>query len=256
VGHNVPSLAKLLEAHGEGWRAFVGSAEHGESWVAPGVSVGIAGEPSHNLNWIVCYGPEGVREGIAAAARVLRRRRLPALVFAASPVAPEAAATASELGLVYAGRIPVMCAHASAVVRADGGHWTRRVTDVEGVQVAGEVLGDAFELPAEWCQRILGVRFGARDDAFAFLALHDGRPVAVAGSAQIGDIAGIYAVGTRRTHRRRGAGSAAASAAIDHHLESGAHWFGVLAAPNAEPFYAGLGFVAVDHASTWVLETA
>ena len=38
------------------------------------------------------------------------------------------------------------------------------------------------------------------------------------------------------------------SAAIDHQLRAGAHWFGLLSAPEAEPFYAGLGFVAVDHA--------
>ena len=43
------------------------------------------------------------------------------------------------------------------------------------------------------------------------------------------------------------------SAAIDHELRAGAHWFGLLSAPAAEPFYAGLGFVAVDHASAWVL---
>jgi hypothetical protein len=43
------------------------------------------------------------------------------------------------------------------------------------------------------------------------------------------------------------------SAAVDHQLRAGAHWFGLLTAPDAEPFYAGLGFVTVDHPDVWVL---
>jgi hypothetical protein len=255
VSHRSPSLVDLVRAHGEGWRAFIGSAEHGESWAAPGVSVGIGGEPSHDLNWIVAFGPEGVSDGIAGAVIVLRRRSLPGVLYAASPVAAEAAAVAGDLGLEPSGSVPVMCAHASDVVRTEGEHQTRRVADIEGVLAAGDVLGDAFDLPVDWCQRLLGVGFAGRTDAGLFLALHDGRPVAAAGSAQVGDIAGIYAVGTRHSHRRRGAAGAAVSAAIDHHLGLGARWFGLLSSPDAEPFYAGLGFVAVDHASAWVLET-
>ena len=212
MGHRVPSLVELVGSYGEGWRAFIGSAERGESWAAPGVSVGIGGEPSHDLNWIVAYGPDGVSDGIAAAVAVLRRRALPGVLYAASPVAAEAAQVASDLGFIHSGAVPVMCAHAGDVVRAEGGHETRRVADVEGVLAAGDVLGDAFELPVDWCQRLLGVGFPGRTDASVFLSLHDGRPVAVAGSAVIGDIAGIYAVGTRHSHRRRGGGASVASA--------------------------------------------
>ena len=250
----MPSLVELMSAHGEGWRVFMGSAERGASWTAPGVSVGIGGEPSHNLNWIVAYGPDGVAEGIAAAVTELRRRGLPGLLYSASPAAAEAAGAAEELGLVHSGSVPLMCAHAGDVVRAEGDHGTRRVDDVEGVLAAGDILGDAFELPVDWCQRLLGVGFAGRTDASVYLSLHDGRPVAAAGVARIGDIAGIYAVGTRHSHRRRGAGATAVSAAIDHELRAGAHWFGLLSAPDAEPFYTELGFVAVDHASTWVLD--
>ena len=254
--HGVPSLVELMGAHGEGWRAFVASAERGESWAAPGVSVGIGGEPSHDVNWIVAYGPEGVGQGIAAAVTELRRRGLPGLLYAASTVATEAAIAADALGLVHSGSVPLMCAHATDVVSAERGHESRRVDDVEGVLAAGDILGDAFGLPVDWCQRLLGVGFAGRTDASLYLSLHDGRPVAAAGVARIGDIAGIYAVGTRHSHRRRGAGATAVSAAIDHELRAGAHWFGLLSAPDAEPFYAGLGFVAVDHASTWVLAPA
>ena len=39
-------------------------------------------------------------------------------------------------------------------------------------------------------------------------------------------------------------------------MDAGARWFGLFSPPAAQPFFAGLGFVAVDHASTWVLEGA
>jgi GNAT superfamily N-acetyltransferase len=253
MGHRTPSLLELVGAQGEGWRAFVGSAERGESWSAPGVSVGIGGEASHDLNWIVAYGPDAVGDGIAMAATVLRRRNLPGVLYAASPVATEAGEVAGDLGFLHAGHLPLMCAHAGDVVRAEGGHETARVSDVEGVLAAGDVLADAFGLPVDWCQRLLGVGFAGRTDVAVFLALYDGRPVAVAGSARIGDIAGVYSVGARHSHRHRGAGAAAVSAAIDHDMRAGARWFGLLSSPSAEPFYAGLGFVVVDHVSRWVL---
>ena len=74
----------------------------------------------------------------------------------------------------------------------------------------------------------------------------------MAGSALVGDIAGIYARRHAHSHRRRGAGASAVSAAIDYELRAGAVVLPALR-DNAEPFFEGLGFVAVDHASTWVL---
>lgn len=249
-----PSLVELFRAQGDGWRAFLGAAERGESWAAPGVSVGIGGEASPDVNWIVAYGPEAVGDGIEAAVRVLRRRNLPGSLYAASTVAAEAAEAARDLGFTAAGHVPLMCAHAGDVVRAAEGHETRVVDDMEGILAAGDVLGDAFDLPVDWCQRLLGVGFARLTGAVACLALHDGRPVAVAGAALTGDIAGIYAVGTKSSHRRRGAGGAALSAVVDRQLRAGARWFGLFSAPDAEPFYGGLGFVAVDHPGLWVLE--
>jgi GNAT superfamily N-acetyltransferase len=255
-GHATPSLAQLFHAQGEGWRAFMGAAERGESWAAPGVSVGIGGEASPDLNWVVAYGPDGVAEGIAAAVKVLRRRNLPGSLFAASTVADEAAAVARELGLSDAGHVPFMCVRPSDAVRVAEGHETRLVDDLDGILAAGDILADAFELPVDWCRRLLGAGFGRLTDASAYLALHDGRPVAVAGSARVGDIAGIYAVGTRSSHRRRGAGAVALSAVMDLQLRTGARRFGLYSAPDAEAFYAELGFVAVDHPGRWVLGPA
>jgi hypothetical protein len=254
MSHNTPSLSELCRAHGDGWRAFSSAAERGESWAAPGVSVGIGGEAAEVMNWLVAFGPDGVASGIASAAAVLRRRGLPGSLYAASTVAAEAGEAAAELGFARSDHVALMCAHAGDVVRAAEGHGAVRVSGVEGILAAGEILGDAFDVPVDWCQRLLGVDFARLPDAVAYLALHDGRPVAVAGSALVGDIAGIYAVGARTTHRRRGAGAVAVSAVVDHQLRAGARWFGLFSDPQSEPFFAGLGFVAVDHPSVWVLK--
>jgi GNAT superfamily N-acetyltransferase len=247
---------ELVGALGEGWAAFVGTAERGEALSAPGVSAGLSGEPSRDLNWIVAYGPDGVAEGVTRAVRRLRERGLPGVVYAASTAASEVDAIADELELPSAGVLPVMCVHAGDVVRAESAHEVRRVTDIEGVLAAGDVMGDAFDLPVDWCQRLLGVGFTSSPVAELYLSCHDGRPVAVAGVARVGSVAGIYAVGTRHSHRRRGAAAAAVSAALDHHLSTGAHWSGLLSAPEAEPFYTGFGFVVVDHAAVWIVEGA
>ena len=253
MSHNTPSLVELFRAQGDGWRAFIGAAERGESWAAPGVSVGIGGEASEDCNWIVAYGPDGVAEGVASGAAALRRRMLPGSVYAASTVASVAGEAAEALGFARTGHMPLMCAHATDVVRASGEHETRLVDDTETILAAGDIIADAFELPVDWCRRLVGVGFERLHGDVAYLALHDGRPVAVAGSALVGDIAGLYAVGTKVSHRRRGAGAAAMTAVVDHQMRAGAHGFGLLSVPPAEPFYAGLGFVAVDHPGVWVL---
>ena len=63
----------------------------------------------------------------------------------------------------------------------------------------------------------------------------------------------LCAVGTRLAHRHRGAASEALSAAIDYHVNEGAHLFGLVSVPGAEQLYAGLGFVAVDHLRGWLV---
>jgi hypothetical protein len=247
---------QLVRALGEGWRAFSGGAERGVTLAAPGVSAGLSGEPSRELNWIVAYGPEGVADDVARAVHLLRERGLPGVVYAASPVAGDVAAVAGDLGLRDAGTASVMCVHATDVVRAESTHDIRRVADAEGGVAACGVLADAFDLPADWYRRLLGADVVGRSDAELFLSLHGDRPVAVAGGAKMGAIAGIFVVGTVHTHRRRGAGATAVTAALDFYLGAGAHWCGVLSAPATEPFFTGFGFVAVDHAGAWTVEGA
>jgi hypothetical protein len=125
---------------------------------------------------------------------------------------------------------------------------------MDGLRDAADVLGDAYEIPPGWVRSMLGPTFPDLPDADVFLTRRKGRALAAAGTGRSGSTVGVYAVGTRLAHRRRGAAAAAVSAALDHHVCSGARLFGLLSAPTAEPLFAGLGFSVVDHAQIWHVE--
>ena len=84
---------------------------------------------------------------------------------------------------------------------------------------------------------MLGPTFPDLPGVDVFLTRRKGRALAAAGTGRSGSTVGIYAVGTRLAHRRRGAAAAAVSAALDHHVRTGAHLFGLLSDPDAEALY-------------------
>jgi hypothetical protein len=186
--------------------------------------------------------------------RALRERRLPGSIAVLSPAAEEAAEAATDLGLVDGGADAFMCVHAADARHVEHGYAVERVSDLDGVMDAADALGDAYELPPEWIRSMVGSVFPDIPNADLFVTRREGRALAAAGTGRIGPTVGVYAVGTRMAHRRRGAAAAAVSAAIDYHARTGAHLFGLLSAPGAEPLYAGLGFSVVDHARIWHVE--
>jgi len=141
-----------------------------------------------------------------------------------------------------------------AVRHVEHEYVVERASDVDGVMDAADVLGDAYEIPPEWVRSLLGPTFPDVPSADVSLTRREGRALAAAGSGRSGSTVGIYAVGTRQAHRRRGAAAAAVSAALDHHVRTGAHLFGLLSDSAAEPLYASLGFAVVDHAQMWRVE--
>jgi GNAT superfamily N-acetyltransferase len=147
-----------------------------------------------------------------------------------------------------------MCAHSADARHIDHEYVVERVADLDGVMDAADVLGDAYEIPPEWVRSMVGPTFPDLPNADLFLTRREGRALAAAGTGRSGSTVGIYAVGTRLAHRRRGAAAAAVSAALDHHVRTGAHLFGLLSDPDAEALYASLGFAVVDHAQMWHVE--
>ena len=248
------SLVDLGRAVGDGWCAFVRGAVRGEVLLVPGGSLGIGGEAFPDMNFGYVFGPQGVGNAVRRFDQLLRERRLPGSIAVLSPAAEEAAEAAAGLGLVAGGSIPFMCAHSADARHIDHEYVVERVADLDGVMDAADVLGDAYEIPPEWVRSMVGPTFPDLPNADLFLTRREGRALAAAGTGRSGSTVGIYAVGTRLAHRRRGAAAAAVSAALDHHVRTGAHLFGLLSDPDAEALYASLGFAVVDHAQMWHVE--
>ncbi len=254
MGAHPLSLVNVGRCLGDGWCLFVRAAVRGEALLLPGGSLGLGGEDFPDTNEGVITGPQGAEDAARRFAARLRERDLPGTIVALSTCAPEVEAVAAGLGLEPATPSPIMCLRAADARRPEKAYPVERVSDVAGVRAAAVVLADAFGLATEQCEAMLGPGFPELAGADMFLALREGRAVAAAGAARIGSTVGIYAVGTREAHRRRGAGAAAVSAAVDHHVRGGAHLFVLLAATDAEPFYESLGFVVADRPRCWVVE--
>lgn len=245
------SLIEVTRALGECWCAFLGAAVRGETLRLPGGSLGIGGEDHPDTNIGFVHGPDGPAEAVARFAARLRERGLPGRLVVLSTVAAEVEGAAR--GLEPGPPLPLMCLHAADARRADVAYPTERVSGVDGVREAGLVIGDVFGLPPRVAGDVLGPRFGELPSADIFLARHDGRAIAAAGTARCGSLVGIYVVGVREAHRRRGAGTAVVAAAMDHHIEAGAHLFALVSTPAAERFFANLGFVVADHLRLWTV---
>ncbi|HEY5387085.1 MAG TPA: GNAT family N-acetyltransferase [Thermoleophilia bacterium] len=254
MGSREVSLVDLARAVGDGWCAFVRGAVRGEALLVPGGSLGIGGEPFPDMNFGYVYGPEGVGAAMRRFDRSLRERGLPGSIAVLSPAAEEAAGAAARLGLVDGGSAPFMCVHSGDAQHVEHEYAVECVSDTGGVMDAAEVLGDAYEIPPEWIRSMVGPGFPDLPNADLFLARRDGRALAAAGTGRTGPTAGLYAVGTRMAHRRRGAAAAAVSGALDYHVRTGARLFGLLSDPDAEALYASLGFAVVDHARIWRVE--
>jgi hypothetical protein len=254
MGSRRVSLVDLGRAVGDGWCAFVRGAVRGEALLVSGGSLGIGGEAFPDMNLGYVFGPEGVGTALRRFEQLLRERRLPGSIAVLSPAAAEAAEAAAGLGLVFDGSAPLMCAHAADARHVEHEYVVERVSDLDGVMDAADVLGDAYEISPDLVRSMLGPRFSDLPNADLFVTRREGRSIATVGTGRIGSTVGIYAVGTRLAHRRRGAAAAAVSAALDHHVRTGAHLFGLLSDPAAEPLYASLGFVVVDHAQMWQVE--
>jgi hypothetical protein len=245
------SLQVVGRVVGEGWVMLCRGALRGESVITPSGSLGMTGEPMADMNTGVLFDPVGAEHDLRHFVARLGARGLPGLLFLLSPAAASAEGVAEELGLSAVGALPLMCARAADARRAETEYPAWRVHDQAGIEDAAGVLADAFEARPEWCRDWFGLDFLHLPGADFFAAGHDGHAVAVAGTGRVGDVVGVYAVGTRTAHRRRGAAAAALSAAMDHHVAAGAHLFCLISGQDAEPLYQGLGFTAVDHLAAW-----
>lgn len=87
-----------------------------------------------------------------------------------------------------------------------------------------------------------------------YLAYIDDQPIATTHLLIDGTTAGIYAVGTLRSHRRKGAATALLAAAVRDALDAGCDVIGLrtLAGSDAERLYVRHGFALAHESRLWV----
>lgn len=253
MGSRAVSIGAVGRAVGEGWVVLSRGGVRSESLITPSGSLGMTGEPMADMNTGTIFDPLGAERALREFVRRLKGRGLPGLLLLLSPAAAEVENLPADLGLSPAGALPLMCVRAADARRAETGVPAWRLQDQSDVEDAASVVADAFGARPEWARDWFGPDFPRLPGADFFAAGHDGHAVAVAGTGRVGDIVGVYAVGTRKAHRRRGAAAAALSAAIDHHIARDAHLFCLVSSTEAEPLYQGLGFMVVDHLAAWRL---
>lgn len=83
------------------------------------------------------------------------------------------------------------------------------------------------------------------NDAIAYLAYRDERPVAIAMTIDSRDVAGIYWVGVTDEARGNGLGWALTAAAVSAGLDRGAELASLQASPMGEPVYRAMGFETI-----------
>ena len=213
------------------------------------------------MNWGMVHGPDGVGRRRAAVRRTPAGPRLPGVLGVSAGVASAAQGVAGKLGLIAEAPWPMMTCARDRI--SAGGRARCRSRSAGGTRAgeaaltaACDVMGAGFGLAGWKCGNMLGPRFLEQADADLFLATLEGVPAAAAGTGRVGDFVGIYAVATAPELRRRGAASAAVSAAIAYHLDRGAQLFGLMASEAGAQVYSRLGFATVELTPVWSVEAA
>ena len=134
-----------------------------------------------------------------------------------------------------------------------GGFDVRRVGDAAGLRDATAVLRDAYDLPLEHARNMVGAHVPDSSAMSWYVGYEGEQAASVCAVAIVGSTAGVYAVGTARAHRRRGAARATVGVALARCAERGARVSGLLADNDAIPLYEGLGFRTIDTPSEWYL---
>jgi len=246
----------LARALGVAWSVVARGSARGESLLLPGGSAGLAGEQLVPTNWVVVHGPDGVADAVRVFAGRLRDRGLPGLIGVSPAVAAPAEPVAVELGLTPGDPLPLMACPAGAFRSAErpgDGLDVVQVRDEAGLDEVAGVLADAFAAPFDACRGYLGPPGRHATGIGFFLSRIDGVGAAAVTTAQVGDVVGIFAMGTRADLRRRGAGAAALTAAMRHHLDRGAVVFVLQASDMGRPLYEALGFATLEEAATWLV---
>ena len=131
--------------------------------------------------------------------------------------------------------------------------------EVKRVEVQGDldqavsVLSESFKMSVEDCLAYCSASLGV-GDAFRYILLDDGQPVATALFARVEKFLTCWDVATVPAHQRKGYGEELLRWAMATHAAQGAQLVVLAASTPGQPLYRRLGFQFLEFMQSWHLE--
>jgi ribosomal protein S18 acetylase RimI-like enzyme len=242
--------ASMLETE----RIRVATVEGGEVLEVDGLLVALTNLPVPELNgtW-VAREPRDPVAALAGARDVFRSRGH--AFFGIEVEVGRHPAVEQEIQRLQFRRVEVFPAMAAAIAGiADAevppGVEIRAVASEEDLVAMRSIETDVFGTPAAVCDRFIGPRLLTDDRVASFVASADGLPVGQSIAYLDEDIVGVFGVGVRETHRRRGlAGALTVRAARAFGDRADMAW--LQPSEMALGLYGRLGFREVSQWEVW-----
>ena len=247
-----PTTSYLWRIAGEALALLFRAAPGYEARLTQQASLALSGEPVADLNGaILDEGPQA-EERLREFGQVIQARNLPILLLLTEGVSNQLAPVARELGLQYAGQIPLMTYRPSDGRAEARTYQVERVENEQNLQAASRIIASAFGFPLESVNRVNGPMLLDGPGVDIFLARQNGNPVSAVASTRAGSTVGIWGMGTSPEFQRKGAGRALLDYVIAYHYEHGIKLFYLIATEAGKPLYERIGFRTIAEAAAWV----
>ena len=239
------------------WRTF---AEHaarlyrlgpdrmpsGERWLAV-----VSGGRHPDLNPAVLL-PGATAADATALLAALADAGVPGLI-SLSDLAQPGAAEALRTGGYVAAPLPEALMRCTARPdRQEGAFRVARVRNRSELDVAIAVAAEVHVVDTASAQRTLGRDVRDVEDVGTWIAWDGNEPTSVVWLTTAGDEVGVWSMMTPVAHRRRGAGRAVLTAALDDVWHGMTRAATLWSTPAGRPLYESVGFTAVAEGISWV----
>lgn len=228
----------------DSFRKLVRHVSGGEAREFGGIVAYATGLPLSLFNGIVIVEPAAERD-LQAAIDWIAERAVPSRAFIDERRAPDARRSVIARGFVPDGTpYPGMVLH--PVPEPPLAPSTIDIVSVTSRELDEHVaVRAAMGLSPDLARRLYPPAFAEDPDVRLFTVRLDGVPAGASAAIRSGDVGGVYAVGTVKTARRRGVGTAASWAAVAACREWGCDAVVLQASEMGYPVYETMGFRTV-----------
>lgn len=229
-----------------GFELLATDMDDGELATFGDVVAASSGLPIPNFNRITVFEPPAPAD-LEEAVSWMAEREVPFQVTVASPALELVRDRAPSLGLEEVDDQPVMAMPSLADIPPRNPPVPiDPVTDMDGLETFVDVSAEIFGFPVEVARELVTEVVLEVEDLTFFVATEGGEPVGCGQLTRSGDVAGVYTIGVREGHRRRGIATAMSWEVLRRGRRLGCE-VGVLQSSGmAVPVYEGMGFETVE----------